>query len=115
MRFADSDSAAALSRQSANSTSSAMRCSIDVGSLKKTGNEIFVKSLPIEPLRIAHSETGGLLSVVIGSLSLSSLYPSYWTRSTPAMKRSICSFRGASSAFCPPSGATTIEPASIAS
>lgn len=32
-----------------------MRCNIEVHSLKLTGNEILVRSLPTEPLRIDHT------------------------------------------------------------
>ena len=63
-----------------------IRCSIDVHSLKATGNDIFVRSFPTDDLSILHTEnpmrartiktvlysqlTAGRLSSSIGNLSL---------------------------------------------
>ncbi len=56
--------------------SSAIRCNMDVGSLKLTGNEILVRSLPMLFLRIAHNETEGRSSLPMGILVRRCLYVS---------------------------------------
>ena len=54
-----------------------MRCNMLVGSLKNTGNEIFVKSFPMLFFSTAHRLIGGLSSDEIESRSRSLRYPAY--------------------------------------